>query len=103
MAGYEKDMKNMLSSNDGLERRFGYVYRFKAAGAQLIQSIFVNQLKLNSWKIAKNDRKEVCEFFRQKFQTFETCWGLNQTVALPRPTKFSVAANFQTRQKTFFL
>ena len=75
MAGYEKDMKNMLSSNDGLERRFGYVYRFKAAGAQLIQSIFVNQLKLNSWKIAKNDRKEVCEFFARNFKYLKHAGG----------------------------
>ena len=75
MAGYEKDMKNMLSSNDGLERRFGYVYRFKAAGSQLIQSIFVNQLKLNSWKIAKNDRKEVCEFFARNFKKLKHAGG----------------------------
>jgi len=75
MAGYEKDMKNMLSSNDGLERRFGYVYRFKAAGAQLIQSIFINQLKLNSWKIAKNDRKEVCEFFARNFKHLKHAGG----------------------------
>ena len=75
MAGYEKDMKHMLSSNDGLERRFGYVYRFKAAGAQLIQSIFVNQLKLNSWKIAKNDRKEVCEFFARNFKHLKHAGG----------------------------
>ena len=75
MAGYEKDMKNMLSSNDGLERRFGYVYRFKAAGAQLIQSIFINQLKLNSWKIAKNDRKEVCEFFARNFKYLKHAGG----------------------------
>ena len=75
MAGYEKDMKAMLSSNDGLERRFGYVYRFKAAGAQLIQSIFINQLKLNSWKIAKNDRKEVCEFFARNFKHLKHAGG----------------------------
>jgi adenylate kinase family enzyme len=74
-AGYEKDMKAMLSSNDGLERRFGYVYRFKAAEAQLIQSIFVNQLKLNGWKIAKNDRKEVCEFFARNFKHLKHAGG----------------------------
>ena len=75
MAGYEKDMKNMLSSNDGLERRFGYVYRFKTAGSHLIQSIFVNQLKLNGWKIAKNDRKEVCEFFARNFKHLKHAGG----------------------------
>jgi SpoVK/Ycf46/Vps4 family AAA+-type ATPase len=74
-AGYEKDMKSLLRCNDGLERRFGYVYRFSTVGAGLIQSIFWNQLKLNGWKIAKNDRKEVCEFFARNFKHLKHAGG----------------------------
>ena len=75
MAGYENDMKKLLSCNDGLERRFGYVYRFKAVGAGLIQSIFVNQLKLNGWKIAKKDREGVCQFFAKNFKHLKHAGG----------------------------
>lgn len=75
LAGYEKDMKHLLGSNDGLERRFGYVYRFKAVSADLVQSIFINQLKKNGWKIAKKDRVKVSEFFTRNAKYLKHAGG----------------------------
>jgi SpoVK/Ycf46/Vps4 family AAA+-type ATPase len=63
MAGYEQDMKRLFSFNAGLERRFGYVYRFKTPPAKLMESIFLKQLKDAKWKVTKKDRKKLSDFF----------------------------------------
>lgn len=63
MAGYEHDMKRLFSFNAGLERRFGYVYRFKTPPAKLLESIFLKQLKDAKWKVTKKDRKKLADFF----------------------------------------
>lgn len=63
MAGYEEDMKQLFTFNAGLERRFGYVYRFKTPPAKLLEAIFLKQLKASKWKVAKSDKKKLADFF----------------------------------------
>lgn len=65
MAGYENDMKQLFTHNAGLERRFGYVYRFKSPPANLLENVFTKQLKESKWKVDKKDRKAAKEFFQR--------------------------------------
>lgn len=65
MAGYENDMKRLFTYNAGLERRFGYVYRFKAPAGALLESVFLKQLHQAKWKIAKEDRLKVRELLQR--------------------------------------
>jgi SpoVK/Ycf46/Vps4 family AAA+-type ATPase len=67
MAGYENDMKQLFEANAGLERRFGYVYRFKTPPAAMIEDIFTKQLKESRWKCAKVEKKNIGEFFSRNF------------------------------------
>ena len=67
MAGYENDMKQLFEANAGLERRFGYVYRFKTPPATMIENIFTKQLKESRWKCAKAERKDIRDFFSRNF------------------------------------
>jgi adenylate kinase family enzyme len=67
MAGYEKDMKQLFTYNAGLERRFGYVYRFKTPASTMIEHIFIKQLNENRWKCCKSERKAIHEFFGRNF------------------------------------
>ena len=67
MAGYENDMKQLFEANAGLERRFGYVYRFENPPAAMIEHIFTKQLKDTRWKCAKSERKAIREFFGRNF------------------------------------
>ncbi len=63
MAGYEKDMKQLFTYNAGLERRFGYVYRFKSPASGMLESVFTKQLIDAKWKVLKSERGKVKEFF----------------------------------------
>ena len=63
MAGYENDMKQLFTHNAGLERRFGYVYRFKTPPAEMIEHIFCKQLKENRWKCNKAEKQKIRDFF----------------------------------------
>lgn len=67
MAGYENDMKQLFEANAGLERRFGYVYRFKTPPATMIEHIFTKQLKESRWKCAKAEKKDIRDFFSRNF------------------------------------
>ena len=67
MAGYENDMKQLFEANAGLERRFGYLYRFKTPPATMIENIFTKQLKESRWKCAKAERKDIRDFFSRNF------------------------------------
>tara|TARA_B100000780_G_C21114419_1_gene450711 strand:+ start:686 stop:1810 length:1125 start_codon:yes stop_codon:yes gene_type:complete len=64
MAGYENDMKQLFTHNAGLERRFGYVYRFKAPPSNLIENLFTKQLKESKWKLDRKERVAAKEFFK---------------------------------------
>lgn len=64
MAGYEKEMKQLFTFNAGLERRFGYVYRFNAPQGIMLERIFLQQLQDAKWKVRKEDREEISAFFR---------------------------------------
>ena len=68
MAGYEKDMKQLFTHNAGLERRFGYVYRFKTPAAVVLENIFLKQLTECKWKVDKKDRKLMKDFFHRNFK-----------------------------------
>ena len=68
MAGYENDMKQLFTHNAGLERRFGYVYRFKTPASVVLESIFLKQLTECRWKVDKKDRKEMGAFFARNFK-----------------------------------
>lgn len=75
MAGYENDMKQLFTHNAGLERRFGYVYRFKTPPAVMLESIFIKQLKQTKWKVCKEDRPGVLEFFQRNAKTLKNGGG----------------------------
>lgn len=68
MAGYEKEMKQLFTHNAGLERRFGYVYRFKTPAAVILENIFLKQLTDCKWKVDKKDRKQMKDFFAHNFK-----------------------------------
>ena len=68
MAGYENDMKQLFTHNAGLERRFGYVYRFQTPASVVLESIFLKQLTECRWKVDKKDRKEMGAFFARNFK-----------------------------------
>ena len=63
MAGYENDMKQLFTHNAGLERRFGYVFRFKSPPALMLTNIFVKQLKDAQWRISKETKQLLQGFF----------------------------------------
>lgn len=65
MAGYENDMKQLFTHNAGLERRFGYVYRFKTPASLMIESIFEKQLRDTQWKINKTEAPAIQLFFQR--------------------------------------
>lgn len=67
LAGYENDMKELFTHNAGLERRFGYVYRFKSPPSDLIENIFCKQLRETNWKCRKSDKKGIRDFFTRNF------------------------------------
>ncbi len=75
MAGYENDMKQLFEANAGLERRFGYVYRFKSPPAIMLESIFVKQLKESKWKIRREDRKKSRDFFARNVKKLKNGGG----------------------------
>lgn len=66
MAGYEAEMKQLFTYNAGLERRFGYVYRFNAPVGMMLERIFLQQLTGTKWKIEKKDRENISAFFRRE-------------------------------------
>lgn len=68
MAGYENDMKQLFTHNAGLERRFGYVYRFKTPASLIIEQIFYKQIEEANWKIPKKQRTEIKKFFGRNFK-----------------------------------
>jgi SpoVK/Ycf46/Vps4 family AAA+-type ATPase len=68
MAGYENDMKQLFEANAGLERRFGYVYRFKNPPAEMIEHIFTKQLKENRWKCSNKEKHAIRDFFGRNFE-----------------------------------
>ena len=68
MAGYENDMKQLFTHNAGLERRFGYVYRFQTPASAMIEHIFYKQLKEAHWKISKSERQEIQSFFGRNLE-----------------------------------
>lgn len=78
MAGYENDMKQLFTHNAGLERRFGYVYRFKTPPAIMLESIFLKQLKKTKWKVCKEHRSSVLEFFQRNAKTLKNGGGSTQ-------------------------
>ena len=65
MAGYENDMKQLFTFNAGLERRFGYVFRFKSPAALMIERVFEKQLKESKWKVDKTQREAISKFFQR--------------------------------------
>jgi len=68
MAGYENDMKQLFTHNAGLERRFGYVYRFQTPASIMIEHIFYKQLKETNWKVSRSQRTEIKNFFGRHFK-----------------------------------
>lgn len=66
MAGYENEMKQLFTHNAGLERRFGYVYRFNAPPGLMLQKIFLQQLHDAKWKVRKEDKEDIAAFFRRE-------------------------------------
>jgi adenylate kinase family enzyme len=75
LAGYENEMKQLFTYNAGLERRFGYVYRFKTPPANLLENIFMKQLKGAKWKVVKKDRKRLGEFFSKNAKRLKNGGG----------------------------
>ena len=65
MAGYENDMKQLFTHNAGLERRFGYVFRFKSPAALMIESVFHKQLRECKWKTSRGQSDEITSFFKR--------------------------------------
>ena len=63
MAGYENDMKQLFSYNAGLERRFGYVYRFKTPASAMLHNIFLKQLRETRWRCNKSEKNNIRDFF----------------------------------------
>jgi adenylate kinase family enzyme len=68
MAGYENDMKQLFACNAGLERRFGYVYRFKTPASSMLENIFVKQLRETRWKCDKSQKQSIREFFGRNYK-----------------------------------
>lgn len=66
MAGYEEEMKQLFTHNAGLERRFGYVYRFNSPPGVMLQKIFLQQLHDTKWKIQKEDKDDLAVFFNRE-------------------------------------
>lgn len=75
LAGYENEMKQLFTFNAGLERRFGYVYRFKTPPAKLLENIFIKQLKAAKWKVNRKDRKRLTEFFSKNAKRLKNGGG----------------------------
>lgn len=78
MAGYEGDMKQLFTYNAGLERRFGYVYRFKTPPSALLESIFLKQLKSAKWTFNKIEKEKLREFFGKNVKALKNGGGSTQ-------------------------
>lgn len=78
MAGYEKDMKQLFTYNAGLERRFGYVYRFKKPASGMTENIFLKQLRASKWKVNSCEKAKIRDFFAKNFKKMPHGGGSTQ-------------------------
>lgn len=80
--GYKNKIETQLfTANQGLERRFGYIFNIEKPNADELFSIFEYQLsrKQPKWKIRKNDREQALMFFRLNKELFlQHCGGATE-------------------------
>lgn len=98
MAGYENDMKQLFTHNAGLERRFGYVYRFKSPASAMLENVFSKQLREAKWKVEKNDRGKVKEFFQRVHKNIPHGGGSTQQIIF-HAKQASVVRQFPKKSK----
>lgn len=77
-AGYENDMRRLFQYNNGLERRFGFVYRLEKPSSTVLVDIFYNQIKRHGWKIRKN--QELIDFFKKHNNILKYAGGSTNTL-----------------------
>ena len=63
MAGYANDMKRLYNNNKGLERRIGFMFEFKKPSGNQLFAIFEHQLKKHKWRVPRNERKHMIQYF----------------------------------------
>ena len=76
-AGYENDMTRIFGANQGLRRRFGYIFKLNQPNSLHLFLIFQKQLKEKKWKVPKTEREAAVLFFQQHKEIFE--WGGGST------------------------
>lgn len=98
MAGYENDMKQLFTCNEGLERRFGYVYRFSSPAAVMLESIFMKQLAETKWKLGKSNEEDIHAFFQRCVKYLKHGGGSTKQL-LFQCKQASVVRQFGTKSK----
>jgi SpoVK/Ycf46/Vps4 family AAA+-type ATPase len=80
IAGYEKDLKEcFFAYNQGLERRFPWVYTIPKYNAKEIRQIFMKQVYDDEWSFW-NPNGPPLDFFQQNLEYFPYCGGDTETL-----------------------
>ena len=68
-AGYDKEMKEFLKANSGIESRIGYTFHFEDYTADELTEIFRRSLEKQGFELGKDVLKEVsdiCDYYRRR-------------------------------------
>ena len=80
IAGYEKDLRDcFFSYNQGLERRFPWVYTIPKYNATEIRQIFMKQVYDDGWMFWDQNGPPL-DFFQQNLEYFPYCGGDTETL-----------------------
>jgi SpoVK/Ycf46/Vps4 family AAA+-type ATPase len=71
VAGYKDDIKNcFLNYNNGLKRRFPWIFEIEAYNASELRQIFIHFVKENDWKLHNNKEVAKIEWFNKNKDEF---------------------------------
>ena len=75
MAGYSQEMEELLNSNSGLKSRIQFFVDFKDYSAEELYQIFVKLVKEEHFRLSKNCKKEVMDFFDNEIKNKKDSFG----------------------------
>lgn len=97
IAGYENEIKNKLFSvNEGLERRFPFIYTIKQYNAQELFEIFKGKVEEKNWVL---DENITSTFFEDNYKLFKYTGGDMETLLLKCKIITSLT-NFYNNEQT---
>lgn len=69
-AGYKEEMKNLLSLQKGLSRRFNWVFEIEEYTSDELSEIFLSQIEKEGFKIKEHEKNNLKNLFRREKDFF---------------------------------